>query len=75
MVALTGGPAVADAHTLSQSNLADSPAATASIAGYVASGQRVRDVMDLVFKICVGLVALIALAWAVGVLPGAARLF
>jgi hypothetical protein len=45
------------------------------MARYVASGQGARDVMDLVVKVCVGLVVLIALAWALGVLPGAARLF
>ena len=75
MVVSTGAPAVAAAQPLSQSNLADTPTAAASMARYVASGQGARDVMDLVFKACVGLVVLIALAWALGVLPGAVKLF
>ena len=75
LVVSTGAPAVAAAQPLSQLDLADRPTAAAGIARYVASGQRVRDVMDLVFKACVGLVVLIALAWALGVLPGAVKLF
>ena len=75
LVVSTGAPAVAAAQPLSQLDLADTPTAAASVARYVASGQRIRDVMDLVFKVCVGLVVLVALAWALGVLPGAVKLF
>ncbi|HEV7666067.1 MAG TPA: hypothetical protein VGQ62_21220 [Chloroflexota bacterium] len=47
----------------------------ASIAAYNLSGERMLRVMDLTWKTCVGLLALVALAWVFGVLPGAVRVF
>jgi hypothetical protein len=46
-----------------------------STAGYLAAGERAAMVMDVVWKVCVGLFVLLALAWALGVLPVAVRLF
>ncbi len=73
MVASTAAPAIADPST--QSSLVDSPAATASIDRYIASGERARVLTDLTWKLCLGLLVLVALAWAFAVLPGAVKLF
>jgi hypothetical protein len=73
MVASTAAPAVELLGT--QSNLLDSPAAQAGIAAYIASGERVRALTDLAWKLCVGLIVLIVVAWAVGALPAAVKLF
>ena len=75
LVVSTGAPASAAAQPLIQSNLAGSPAATASASRYVASADRVLALSDLGWKLCVGLVVLIVVAWAVGALPAAVRLF
>jgi hypothetical protein len=75
LVASGAAPAVAVAETLSQPNLADSPAAYASIVRYLAAAERVRALMDLSFKVCLGLAAVVVLAWALGALPGAVKLF
>ena len=67
------------AHTVAQSPYApmpvDSPAVDASIARYRLAGERVRGLADVVWKLCVGLMVLVALAWTLGILPGAVRLF
>ena len=73
MVATTAAPALD--HPSTQSNLADSPAAQAGIAAYIASGESVRALMDIAWKVCVGLIVLIVLAWALGALPAAVKLF
>ena len=75
LVASTGAPASAAAQPLIESNLAESPAATASASRYVASADRVLALSDLGWKLCVGLVVLIVVAWAAGVFPAAVRLF
>ena len=75
MVASTGAPAAAAAQSRIDSELAESPAATASASRYVASADRVLALSDLGWKLCVGLVVLIVVAWAVGALPAAVRLF
>ena len=75
MVASTGAPARADAQPLIESDLADSPTDMASAARYAASGERALSLSDLGWKVCLGLVVLLVVAWAVGVLPGAVRLF
>ncbi len=51
------------------------PATTASIDAYLESGERIRGLTDLALKVCMALLVLIAVAWAVGVLPGAVKLF
>ena len=75
MVATTGAPASAGAKPLITAPLAETPAATASTTRYAASAERVLAVSDVGWKLGVGLVVLIVIAWAVGVLPGAVRLF
>jgi len=62
-------------HSATQSTLADSPPATAGIAAYIASGERVRALMDLAWKLGLGLIVLVVVAWAAGVLPAAVKLF
>jgi hypothetical protein len=45
------------------------------IDAYLGAGDHMAMIMDITGKICMGLIALIALAWALGVLPGAVKLF
>jgi hypothetical protein len=52
-----------------------SPEAQASTERYLGSGDRMAALLDPVWKLCVGLMVLIVVAWALGVLPGAVRLF
>ena len=75
MVATTGAPAAADAQILIDSDFGESPAASASTTRYLASAERVLSMTDAGWKLGVGLVVLIVIAWAIGVLPGAVRLF
>jgi hypothetical protein len=51
------------------------PQAAASIAAYLESGRRIRGLTDVALVVCVGMFVLVALAWALGVLPGAVKLF
>jgi hypothetical protein len=73
--------ASSDAASIAAVRLADpsahtfSPATDASIAAYMASGERVRTLMDIGWKVCLALFVLVALAWAFGALPGAVRVF
>ena len=46
----------------------------ASIDAYLGSAERVRVLADVVWKVGVALVAVLVLAWVLGVLPGAVRL-
>ena len=55
--------------------LGDNAATDASIARYLAAGERTRVIADAALKICVALVVLLIAAWAIGILPGAARPF
>jgi hypothetical protein len=55
--------------------LADNPATDASIAAYLGAGERMQTLMDLTWKACAGLLVLIVIAWAIGLLPVAVRLF
>ena len=74
MVASTSDSAFA-VHSAPQPSLADNPAAQASIATYIGSAERMLAVTDLTWKVCAGLLVVILIAWATGVLPGAIRLF
>ncbi len=47
----------------------------ASIAAYLGAGARMQTLMDLTWKLCAILAVLVALAWALRLLPVAARLF
>jgi hypothetical protein len=49
--------------------------AQASIVRYLHSGERVAALLDVGSKVCVGLIGLILVAWAAGILPGAVQLF
>jgi hypothetical protein len=73
MVAFTGDASVV-LEPARQSNLADDPATQASIAAYLGSAERMLAVTDVAWKVCAGLMVLILVAWAAGVLPGAIRL-
>jgi hypothetical protein len=72
---MVASPAATTLYPAAESGLTDSPAARASIARYIASGERVRGLMDLMWKAALGLIVLIVLAWASGLLPGAVKLF
>ena len=52
-----------------------SAAAAASIAAYVAAGERMRIIAQWLGLACVGLLVIIAVAWAMGLLPLAVALF
>ena len=73
MVALTPDAAVG-LQPAPQPSLADNPATQASIAAYLGSAERMLTVVDLAWKVCAGLIVLVLIAWAAGVLPGAVRL-
>ena len=58
-----------------RSSLGDTPETDASIAAYLGAGERMQTLMDLTWKSCAVLLVLIVIAWAMGVLPVAVRLF
>jgi hypothetical protein len=58
-----------------QLNETDSQATSASIARYLASGERVRMLTGVGFKVCIVLAVLVVLAWALGLLPVTTRPF
>jgi hypothetical protein len=74
VVPSTTSVVVAD-QPLAQSGETDSQAITASIERYLASGERVRMLTDVGFKVCIGLAVLVVLAWALGLLPVTNRPF
>jgi len=53
----------------------ENSAANASIARYLRAGEDMAGFMDLAWKVCAVLFVLVAAAWALGILPGAYRLF
>jgi hypothetical protein len=55
--------------------LGESAAAEASIAAYLNAGDRMRVIMELTMIACAALLLLVIVAWGVGMLPGAVRLF
>ena len=55
--------------------LGDTPETDASIAAYLGAGERMQTLMDITWKSCAGLLVLIVIAWAMGLLPIAVRLF
>jgi hypothetical protein len=55
--------------------LGESAAADANIAAYLNAGDRMRVIMELTMIACAGLLLVVIVAWAVGLLPGAVRLF
>ncbi len=52
-----------------------SAAANASIDAYLGAGDGMARIMGLTLMLCSVLIVLIAAAWAIGVLPGAVKLF
>ncbi len=52
-----------------------SAAGQASIDAYLGAGERAAVVFDVTWKVCVGLMVLTLVTWALGLLPGAVRLF
>ena len=75
MVAIAAAPPTALVDPPTAEWLGDSPAANASIANFVRAGEQMLTLMDVTWKVGAGLFVLVALAWALGVLPGAVRLF
>jgi hypothetical protein len=75
MVASSADPAVALTEQPPSARLADTPTTTASTAHYLESGERTRRLMRLAFTLCVAVLVVVALAWMLGVLPGAVKLF
>ncbi|MCA1648257.1 MAG: hypothetical protein LC797_23305 [Chloroflexi bacterium] len=67
------GAGVIDAPAITR--LGDNAAVDASIAAYLNAGERMQTRMDLTWKTCAGLLVLIVIAWAMGLLPVAVRLF
>jgi hypothetical protein len=53
----------------------ENPAVNASIARYLSAGEDMAGFMDVGWKICAVLFVLVAATWALGILPGAYRLF
>jgi hypothetical protein len=45
-----------------------------TIARYLDSGERVRGLMDVSWRVCLALAVIVVLAWMLGALPGAVRL-
>ena len=56
-------------------SLGDNAATDASIARYVVAGERMRVMADAGWKFCAAFAVLIVVAWALGLLPGAVKLF
>jgi hypothetical protein len=56
-------------------SVAVSAATDASIAAYLAAGEGMRILAGWVFVACLGLMLVVAIAWALGVLPVAVPLF
>jgi hypothetical protein len=55
--------------------LSDDSAVAASIAAYLGAGEHMQTLVDLTWKIGAVLFVLVALAWLLGVLPIAVKLF
>jgi hypothetical protein len=79
MVEVAAAPRVGAAVVLTQPSgaawLVESAAAETSITHYLAAGDRVAGLMDVTWKLGIALLVLVVVAWAIGVLPGAVRLF
>jgi hypothetical protein len=75
MVGLTAAPPIAVLEKPDAAWLGDNAATDASIAHYLSAGDSIATLMDLTWKICAALFVLVAVAWAMGMLPGAVRLF
>ena len=54
---------------------AASAASNASVDAYLGAGDGMSAIMGITMKVCLALIVLIAVAWALGVLPSAVRLF
>jgi hypothetical protein len=75
MVASSVASAIAVEAQPPLADLTETPATTASIAAYLNSGERARSLSDVALKVSMVALVLIALAWALRVLPGAVALF
>jgi hypothetical protein len=75
MVDMAISPGVAVVEPPTAARLGDNAATDASIAAYLGAGERMQSLMDLTWKTCAGLLVLIVVAWALGMLPVAVRLF
>jgi hypothetical protein len=76
MVGLSDAPPVAIREAPAAAGwLGDNAATDASIARYLGAGDSIATLMDIGWKVCAVLFVLVAVAWALGVLPLAVRLF
>ena len=75
MFAPSAASAIALTEQTSSAGSADTPGTTASTASYLESGERARRLTVLALTLCVAVLLLVALAWALGILPGAVNLF
>jgi hypothetical protein len=75
MVASSAASTIAQTDQPPSAGLAETPATTVSVASYLESGERTRELMDLALKLCVAALVLVAVAWTLGVLPAAVKLF
>ena len=75
MVTSMGAPEGSAAQVPGEVRLVESSAASADMDRYLVSGERVGSLLDIGWKVCVALGVLLLIAWALGVLPGAVKLF
>jgi hypothetical protein len=75
MVELARAPIADVIEVPAATGLGDNAATRASIARYLAAGERMRVIADVGLKASVALGVLIIAAWALGLLPGAVRPF
>lgn len=75
MVDMAVSPRAAVLEPPTTPRLGDNAATDASIAAYLGAGERMQGLMDVTWKVCAVVLALIVVAWALGVLPVAVKLF
>jgi hypothetical protein len=61
--------------SLPAQGLGSSPAVTASIDAYLGAGDGMARVMSITMVVGLALIVLVAVGWALGMLPGAVKLF
>lgn len=74
MVEVAIAPSIAVVEPPTAAWLGDYAAGDATMARYLTAGERMAVVMNVAWMLCVGLFVLVAVAWALGVLPVAVRL-
>jgi hypothetical protein len=75
MVVSANAPPVLVIEPTTAAWLGDNPATDASIARYLGAGEGMLSIIDIAWKVFAALLVVLLVAWAVGLLPGAVRLF